>query len=79
MGYNGDIFDIELPRIKKRVFTDDEESKIKALMVKGVINRSGALCHIGECIINGGLVLEAHRRLEEKKSKRRRMTLRLRK
>ena len=67
LGYNGNIFDIELPRVKKRVFTDDEESKIKALMVKGVINRSGALCHIGECIINGGLMLEAHSRLEENK------------
>ena len=67
LGYNGNIFDIQLPRVKRRVFTDDEEKKIKALMVKGVINRSGALCNIGVGIINCGLMLEANRRLEEKK------------
>ena len=32
-----------------------------------MINRSGALCNIGVGIIKVGLMLEAHRRLEENK------------
>ena len=34
LGYNGKVFDIELPRAKKRVFTTDEEKQIEALMKK---------------------------------------------
>ena len=67
IGFNGDVFDIELPRVKKRVFTDDEEKTIEALMEKGVINRAGALNKLGVTVANGATMLEAHRRLEERK------------
>ena len=35
IGFNGDVFDVELPRVKKRVFTNDEEKIIDVLMEKG--------------------------------------------
>ena len=67
LGYNGDVFDLELPRAKKRVFAPDDESNTEALIKDGVVNRAGKLCENGVNIINCGVMLEANRRLNEKK------------
>ena len=67
MGYNGFVFDVEMPRVKECVLPEGTEERIQALMDSGNINRAGTLYKCGTTVINGYELLEAQRRMEVKK------------
>ena len=67
MGYNGFVFDVEMPRVKECVLPEGTEERIQALMDSGNINRAGTLYKCGNTVINSHELLEAHRRMEVKK------------
>lgn len=69
LGYNGTVFDLRLPRSKKKNFMADDEAQIQELMKDRVMNQAGSLCKIGIHVINAGNMLEVKRRLEENKKK----------
>ena len=67
MGYNGFVFDVEMPQVKECVLPEGTEERIQALMDSGNINRAGTLYKCGTTVINSHELLEAHRRMEVKK------------
>lgn len=63
LGYNGiDAFDIELPHVQKRNFSLSEEEKIKMLMKDKSMMHASKLAGCGLCMVNAGVVVEAHKR-----------------
>merc|ERR1711957_930717 len=51
MGYNGFVFDVEMPRAKECVLPEGTEERIQALMDSGNINRAGTLYKSGTTVI----------------------------
>ena len=72
LGFNGNVLNIEPPRVKKRAFLEDEEKQIQAIIDNKTINKAGGLFRCGVHIANSDVVLEANRRIakaEEEKKK----------
>jgi len=70
MGYNGEVFDLVLPRAQKRDVPEGDKAKIQAIIKNKMINRAGGLlCKLGFHVINGSVMLEANRRIEVESEK----------
>ena len=66
LGFNGNIFDVEIPVVKRaeKEITVDEEKQIEMIIQKKAIAKSGKLFKMGIHIANCKVVLEAQKRIK---------------
>ena len=65
IGSNGEVLNLELPRVQPREIPEGDEVKIQAIIKNKAINRAGGLCKVGFHVVNAHVLLEANRRIEE--------------
>ncbi len=65
MGFNGNMMDVKLPKVKKTAVFHDNEEKIQYLVENRLINKAGGLYKTGTIVANCSVVLEGGRRMAE--------------
>ncbi len=58
MGFNGNMMDVKLPKVKKTVVFEDNKEKIQYLVENRLINKAGGLYKTGKIVENCSVVLK---------------------
>jgi hypothetical protein len=69
MGFNGELLDCELPKVKKQPVFRDEEAQIQHIVDNKLLNKAGGLYKTGLIVANCRVVLEAGKRMAELEKK----------
>jgi hypothetical protein len=67
MGFNGELLDCKLPKIKKKPVFCNEEAQIQHIIDNKLLNKAGGLYKTGLIIANCRVVVEAGKRMAELK------------
>ena len=65
MGFNGELLDCKLPKVKKKPVFCDEEAQIQHITDNKLLNKAGGLYKTGLIVVNCRVVVEARKRMGE--------------
>jgi hypothetical protein len=65
MGFNGELLDCKLPKVKKKPVFCDEEAQIQHIIDNKLLNKAGGFYKTGLIVANCRVVVEAGKRMAE--------------
>jgi hypothetical protein len=69
MGFNGELLDCKLPKVKRQSVFRDEEAQIQHIVDNKLLNKAGGLYKTGPIVANCRVVVEAGKRMAELEKK----------